>query len=43
MFKFQGWIELLLDKDNKYPNDKVTRVVIKGVKRYIVDATLATN
>ncbi|MBP3972317.1 hypothetical protein KAF80_25530 [Bacillus sp. WL1] len=35
--------EILLEKDNKYPNDKLTRFVIKGVKHYIVDATLATN
>lgn len=32
--------EILLDKDSKYHIDKVTEVVIKGVKRYVVDATL---
>ncbi|WP_242281015.1 ADP-ribosyltransferase [Bacillus cereus group sp. BfR-BA-01347] len=35
--------EILLDKDSKYHIDKVTEVVIKGVKRYVVDATLLPN
>lgn len=35
--------EILLDKDSKYHIDKVTEVIIKGVKRYVVDATLLTN
>ncbi|OTX95283.1 hypothetical protein BK726_01840 [Bacillus thuringiensis serovar londrina] len=35
--------EILLDKDSKYHIDKLTEVVIKGVKRYVVDATLVTK
>lgn len=35
--------EILLDKDSKYHIDKATEVIIKGVKRYVVDATLLTN
>lgn len=35
--------EILLNKDNKYHIDKITEVVIKGVKRYVVDATLLTK
>nr|WP_254914272.1 ADP-ribosyltransferase [Bacillus thuringiensis] len=35
--------EILLDKDSKYHINKITEVVIKGVKRYVVDATLVTK
>ncbi|HFJ9465832.1 ADP-ribosyltransferase [Bacillus sp. FSL L8-0199] len=35
--------EILLDKDSKYHINKITEVVIKGVKRYVVDATLITK
>nr|ACH42759.1 vegetative insecticidal protein [Bacillus thuringiensis] len=35
--------EILLDKDSKYHINKITEVVIKGIKRYVVDATLLTN
>ncbi|WP_142388735.1 ADP-ribosyltransferase, partial [Bacillus thuringiensis] len=35
--------EILLDKDSKYHINKITEVVIKGIKRYVVDATLLTD
>ncbi|RFB31869.1 ADP-ribosyltransferase [Brevibacillus sp. VP] len=35
--------EILIDKDSNYHIDKITEVVIKGVKRYVVDATLLTK
>ncbi|MCU4733706.1 hypothetical protein OCE56_26075 [Bacillus cereus] len=40
---FKNEKEILLDKDNKYHIDKITEVVIKGTKRYVVDATLLTK
>lgn len=35
--------EILIDKDSNYHIDKITEVVIKGVKRYVIDATLLTK
>lgn len=40
---FESEKEILLDKGSKYEINRVTEVVVKGQKRFVIDATLLNN